>query len=92
MSAVVGTHTHVQTNDEQILPGGTAYISDAGCVCALDSVLGMAKEACVTKQKYLCPVKFDVARGEGFVNGVVIEIDNTTNKAVSIAKIHSKFS
>ena len=92
VSAVVGTHTHVQTNDEQIFPGGTAYISDAGCVCALDSVLGMAKEACVTKQKYLCPVKFEVARGEGFVNGVVIEIDNKTKKAVSIAKIHSKFS
>lgn len=92
VSAVVGTHTHVQTNDEHILPGGTAYISDAGCVCALDSVLGMDKTACVTKQKYLCPVKFEVAKGEGFVNGVVIETDNKTHKAIKIDKIHLKFS
>ena len=92
VSAVVGTHTHVQTNDDHILPNGTAYISDAGCVCALDSVLGMDKKACVTKQKYLCPVKFEVAKGEGFVNGVVIDIDIKTRKAVSIDKIHTKFN
>lgn len=91
VTAVVGTHTHVQTNDDHILPKGTAFISDAGCVCALDSVLGMEKSACVTKQKYLCPVKFEVAKGAGFVNGVVIETDNKTGKAVSITKIHTMF-
>ena len=88
----MGTHTHVQTNDDHILPKGTAYISDAGCVCALDSVLGMDKTACITKQKYLCPVKFEVAKGEGFVNGVVIDIDAKTKKAVSVEKVHLKFN
>ena len=92
VSAVVGTHTHVQTNDDHILPKGTAYISDTGCVCALDSVLGMDKTACITKQKYLCPVKFEVAKGEGFVNGVVIDIDAKTKKAVSVEKVHLKFN
>jgi calcineurin-like phosphoesterase len=55
-------------------------------------VLGMDKKACVTKQKYLCPVKFEVAKGEGFVNGVVIDIDTKTRRAVSIDKIHIKFN
>ena len=90
--AVVGTHTHVQTNDEHILPGGTAYISDAGCVCALDSVLGMKKEACIEKQKYLSPVKFEVMQGNGFINGVLIDVDTKTNKAVSVEKVHIKFN
>lgn len=90
VSAVVGTHTHVQTNDEVILPGGTAYISDAGCVCAADSVLGMDKNASITKQKYLCPAKFEVAHGPGSVCGVVMEIDSKTKKAVSIEKINVK--
>lgn len=92
VSAVVGTHTHVQTNDEHIFPNGTAYISDAGCVCALDSILGMEKSACIKKQKYLCPVKFEAKTGAGFVNGVLIEIDDKTHKAVSIVKIHSMFN
>ena len=92
VSAVVGTHTHVQTNDEQILPKGTAYISDAGCVCALDSVLGMKKEACIEKQKYLCPVKFEVKSGEGFVNGVLIETDPGTGNSTSVEKVHIKFN
>ena len=92
VSAVVGTHTHVQTNDDQILPKGTAYISDAGCVCALDSVLGMEKSACITKQKYLCPVKFEVACGGGFINGVVIDIDTKSKTAASIEKVHLKFN
>ncbi len=90
VSAVVGTHTHVQTNDEQILPGGTAYITDAGAVCAENSVIGVIKELAIEKQKYLKPVQFKVARGEGFINGVFIETDKN-GKAVSIEKIHTKF-
>lgn len=92
VSAVVGTHTHIQTNDDHILPNGTAYITDAGSTCALDSVLGMKKEPCITKQKYLCPVKFEVAKGSGNVCGVVIDVDNTTHKALSIDKIQLKFN
>lgn len=90
VSAVVGTHTHVQTNDEQILPGGTAYITDAGAVCADNSVLGVIKEPAIEKQKYLKPVQFKVAVGEGYINGVYIETDKD-GRAVSIEKIHTKF-
>ncbi len=89
VSAVVGTHTHVQTNDEQILPGGTGYITDAGCVCADNSVLGVVKELAIEKQKYLRPVHFKTAVGPGYVNGVFIEIDNN-GKAVKIEKVHIK--
>ncbi len=90
VSAVIGTHTHIQTNDEQILPKGTAYITDAGAVCADNSVLGVIKELAIEKQKYLKPVQFKVARGEGFINGVFIETDKN-GKAVNIEKIHVKF-
>lgn len=90
-SAIVGTHTHVQTNDEQILPNGTGYITDVGCVCSNNSVLGVKKELAIKKQKYLCPVSFEVQEGDGFVNGVVIEIDNSSYKTIKIDKIHTEF-
>ena len=90
VSAVIGTHTHVQTNDDHILPKGTAYISDAGAVCADDSVLGVIKELAIEKQKYLKPVQFRTANGPGHINGVFIETDKN-GKAVSIEKIHRMF-
>lgn len=92
VSLIAGTHTHVQTNDEQILPGGTGYITDAGSVCALNSVLGMESDQAVTKQKYLCPVKFSVAKGEGNVCGIIAQIDDKTHKTVKIDKIQIKFN
>lgn len=90
VSAVIGTHTHVQTNDERILPGGTAFISDAGAVCAENSVLGVQVEPAVEKQKYLKPVRFRPAVGEGYINGVFIVTD-IDGRAVKIEKVHSKF-
>ena len=90
VSAVIGTHTHVQTNDDRILPGGTAYISDAGAVCADDSVLGVVKERAIEKQKYLKPVQFRTAEGPGHINGVFIETDRK-GRAVKIEKIHRIF-
>ena len=87
VSAVVGTHTHVQTNDETILPNKTAYITDAGCVCADNSVLGVVAKLAVEKQKYLCPVRFQVQEGEGHINGVFIQTD-PSGKAVKIEKFH----
>ncbi len=86
VSAVIGTHTHVQTNDDQILPGGTAYLTDAGSVCADNSVIGIIKEAAIEKQKYLKPVQFKIAKGEGIIHGVFIETDKN-GKAISIEKI-----
>ena len=85
VSAVIGTHTHVQTNDEQILPKGTAYITDAGAVCADNSVLGVQTELAIEKQKYLKPVQFKTAEGPGHICGVFIETDNS-GKAVKIEK------
>ena len=85
VSAVIGTHTHVQTNDEQILPKGTAYITDAGAACANNSVLGVVTELAIEKQKYLKPVQFKTADGEGYVCGVFVETDNN-GKAIKIEK------
>lgn len=86
VSAVVGTHTHVQTNDARILPGGTAYITDAGCVSAENSVLGIEIGGAVEKQKYLCPVQFKVAKGSGYICGVFINTDKD-GRATKIEKI-----
>jgi len=86
VSAVIGTHTHVQTNDEQILPKGTGYITDAGAVCAINSVLGVETRLAIEKQKYLKPVQFKTAQGAGYICGVFIETDNS-GKAVKIEKV-----
>ena len=88
VSRVVGTHTHVQTNDEMILPKGTAYITDAGCVAAQDSVLGVEIPLAVEKQKLLRPVHFRVREGRGYICGVFIETDET-GSALKIEKIRS---
>ncbi len=75
VTAVVGTHTHVQTNDNKVLEKGTMYITDAGSVAAENSVLGIEKEAAIKKQHFLTPTQFKVAKGEGFVHGVVIDCE-----------------
>lgn len=84
-SLVTGTHTHVPTADEQILAGGTAYVSDAGMCGDYDSVLGMNKEEPL--QRFLSAVpggRFEPARGEGTVTGVAVEIDEATGLAMRI--------
>lgn len=87
VSAVVGTHTHIQTNDDQILPNGTGFICDAGSVCADRSVLGVETKLAIEKQKYLKPVRFSVAKGSGHINGVFIETDSQ-GKTIHIEKIN----
>ncbi len=74
VSAVLGTHTHVQTADERILPGGTACITDAGMTGPLDSVIGMQKEAVVQRFLLQIPNKFDVAKNDVRLQGVILEI------------------
>ncbi len=88
VSRVIGTHTHVQTNDDTILPGGTAYITDAGSVSAMDSVLGVDIDAAVTKQKLHRPVRFTVRKGRGYMCGVFVETDEN-GRAVRIEKIRT---
>jgi len=86
VSAVVGTHTHVATADEQILPGGTAYITDAGMTGPHDSVIGMEKGAVIKRFLDGLPARFEVATGDIQMNAVLIEVDSVSGRAVSIAR------
>lgn len=88
VSAVVGTHTHVQTADERILAEGTAYITDAGMTGAFDSVIGMRKEEAIQKFLTQLPTKFEVAKKDLRLNAVLIVIDEQTGKALSIDRIN----
>jgi len=89
VSAVVGTHTHVQTADERILPGGTAYITDLGMTGPLDSVLGVKKEIIIEKFKSQLPQRFVVASGPYQFNAVIIDIDEYTGEANFIQRIQN---
>ena len=87
VSAVIGTHTHVQTADERILTQGTAYMSDAGMTGSFDSVIGIGKEDAIRKFLTQLPVKFEVPKKDIRLNGVVMGIDEITGKAESIERI-----
>jgi metallophosphoesterase (TIGR00282 family) len=87
VSAVLGTHTHVQTSDERILDEGTAYITDVGMTGPLDSVIGIRKEIALERLLTQIPWKFDVAREEIELQGVVIDVDSKTGKADNIQRI-----
>ena len=86
VSAVVGTHTHVQTADERILPGGTAFLCDAGMCGPLDSILGRRADAVVKKFLDALPSQFPIAGGPVQVCGALIEIDTATGLAASISR------
>lgn len=88
VSALIGTHTHIQTADERILPGGTAYLTDAGMTGGFDSVIGVKKEEAITKFLSQLPVKFEVAKNNLRLNGVVVVVDEQTGKALSIERIN----
>src|SRR2546421_5345482 len=87
VSAVIGTHTHVQTADEQILPGGTAFLCDAGMCGPVNSILGRAIDPIVNRFVSNLPASFPVAGGEGRLRGALIEIDETTGRAVRITRV-----
>ncbi len=87
VSAVLGTHTHVQTADERILPNGTAYITDVGMTGPRDSVIGMKKEIALTRFLTKIPKKFEPASGMGQFNGVIVDIDEKSGKAISIERL-----
>lgn len=86
-SAMVGTHTHVQSNDERVLPEGTAYVTDAGMTGPMNGVLGMEKDAVLYKFKTSLPVRFTVDEGKWHLHGALIEVDDTTFQAKSIRLI-----
>lgn len=87
VSAVFGTHTHIQTADEKILSKGTAYITDLGMTGAYDSVIGQTKEDIIKRFLTSMPVKFQVAQKDGTVHGVVIKVDDKTGLAQKIARV-----
>ena len=87
ISAVVGTHTHVQTADEQIFPGGTAYLTDAGFTGPHESVLGREIQPVLQRFRTAMPQRFEVARNDVKLQGAVIEIDNASGKAVKIQRV-----
>ncbi len=88
VSAVVGTHTHVQTADERILPQSTAYITDVGMTGARNSVIGVKKEIIIKKYLTQMPLRFEVAEGDPVLSGVIIDIDEKTGKARSIKRVY----
>ena len=87
VSAVVGTHSHVQTADERILPMGTAAITDVGMSGCFDSVIGVKKEVSIQKFLTKRPVRFEPAEGPGGYGAVIIDIDDQTGKARSILRL-----
>jgi metallophosphoesterase (TIGR00282 family) len=86
VSALVGTHTHVPTADERVLPGGTAYISDVGMAGARNSIIGMRREQGLEKFLTARPIRFEPASGGVFLSAVFIEIDSETGRALSITR------
>lgn len=87
VSAVVGTHTHVQTADEQVFPGGTAYLSDAGFTGPHESVLGREIEPVIKRFVTNMPQRFEVARGRVILHGALITVDETTGQALGIQRV-----
>jgi 2',3'-cyclic-nucleotide 2'-phosphodiesterase len=87
VSAVVGTHRHVQTSDERILPGGTAYITDLGMTGPVDSVIGVDKDIIIQRFLTQMPIRFEPAKGPAALRGVVIAVDPDTGRATSIQRV-----
>lgn len=85
LSLLVGTHTHVQTSDAQILPGGTAYITDLGMTGSNDGVIGMKTSVALKRFLSPTPAPYEIAPGEGIMHGVVVDFAEKTGKATSIS-------
>jgi hypothetical protein len=90
VTAVLGTHTHVPTADETILPGGTAYVTDLGMTGPCDSVIGIDKQSVIQKFLSQLPARFDVAKGDARLHAVLIEADPLTGRSLSIQRIVRK--
>ena len=87
VSAVIGTHTHIQTADEKILPEGTAYITDCGMTGPYDSVIGRKKEQILTRFITQLPTRFEMATEGVEMHGAIIDVDETTGKATGIKRV-----
>jgi metallophosphoesterase (TIGR00282 family) len=87
VSVVVGTHTHVATADERVLPNGTAFITDVGMTGPHESVIGMDRASMVKRFLDSMPVKFEVAIGDARINGIFADVDDSTGRARSIVRV-----
>ena len=87
VTCVFGTHTHVQTADETILPRKTAYISDIGMTGAIDSILGLSPDAVIERFMTSLPQKFEHADGRAKLCGALLTVDDKTNMATDIKRI-----
>jgi metallophosphoesterase (TIGR00282 family) len=87
VSAVVGTHRHVQTADERVLPGGTAYITDLGMTGPIDSVIGVDRDIILQRFLTQMPIRFEPAKGPAALHGAVITVDPETGRATAIRRL-----
>ena len=87
VTAIFGTHTHVQTADETILENGTAYITDIGMTGPKKSVIGMDVSASIKRFETTLPERYRIAGGDAMLNGVIFDVDNSTNKVKNIKRI-----
>lgn len=87
VSAVVGTHTHVQTSDERIFPGGTAFLTDLGMTGPRDSIIGVKTELVIQKMRTQMPVRFETAQGPGQFAALLVDIDPDSGRAASVERI-----
>jgi metallophosphoesterase (TIGR00282 family) len=90
VSAVLGTHTHVQTADARVLPGGTAFVTDVGMCGPWDSVIGVRKELVIERFLTARPVPFEPAKRDVWLQGAIVEIDDGTGRARSIARVQER--
>jgi metallophosphoesterase (TIGR00282 family) len=90
VSAVVGTHTHVQTADERVLPNGTAYITDLGMTGAMDSVIGIEKSIAIERFLTGLPKKFETAQNDVYLQGALITVDEASGRATDIERMNVK--
>jgi 2',3'-cyclic-nucleotide 2'-phosphodiesterase len=87
VSAVIGTHTHVQTADERVLPKGTGYLSDVGMVGPSDGIIGMERTAVIRRFMTQLPVRFEVAKGSCHFHAVLLDIDKSSKKTIKLKRI-----
>lgn len=92
VSAVIGTHTHVQTADEEVLPGGTAYLTDAGMCGPAESVLGIRADRVIERFLTQMPNRFDLAGGSVWVQGALLTVDEKSGRAVGIERVRERLA
>jgi len=91
VSAVVGTHTHVQTADEQILPGGTGYLTDLGMTGPHDGVIGMVTDLVLERFLTGMPVRFQPSEGQIRLHGLLVDIDENSGQAINVERLRIEY-